>query len=214
MRSALARRLSHVYWIGGSSGSGKTTIARCLAGRHGLGVYDTDAVMPVHARRMPADTAPYLGRFAAMDMDERWVDRTPDEMLQTFHWYHGEGFDEIVTDLLQLPTSRPVVAEGFRLLPDLVKPLLTDTRHAVWLLATPPFRQAAFDARGGTAWGFVAKTRDPQRALRNVLQRDAMFTDRLARQTTDLGLTALRVDTGTRENDLAHRVAAEFGLHV
>lgn len=210
----LAQRLSHVYWIGGSSGSGKTTIARCLASHYGLCLYDTDAVMPAHARRMPADSAPYLSTFAAMDMDERWVNRSPDEMLQTFHWYHGEGIDQIITDLLQLPTDRPVVAEGFRLLPDLVKPLLADTRKALWLLATPPFRKAAFDARGGTAWGFIAKTGDPRRALHNLLTRDAMFTERLTRQTTELGLTALTVDIGTCEDDLEHRVAATFGLHA
>lgn len=210
--AGLPQRLSHVYWIGGGSGSGKSTIARRLAGRYGLGVYDTDAAMPDHACRMPADTAPHLSRFAAMDMDDRWVNRTPHEMLQTFHWYHGEGFEHIVTDLLQLPADRPVVAEGFRLLPDLVKPLLSDTRRAVWLLASEPFRQAAFAARGGTAWGFIARTGDPRRALRNLLQRDAMFTERLARQTTELQLTALAVATGTGEDDLLHLVATTFGL--
>jgi hypothetical protein len=34
--SALRQRLRHIYWIGGGSGAGKSTIARRMAARHGL----------------------------------------------------------------------------------------------------------------------------------------------------------------------------------
>ncbi|MEU8004202.1 hypothetical protein AB0B66_23860 [Catellatospora sp. NPDC049111] len=208
----LPQRLAHVYWIGGGSGSGKSTIARRLADQYGLSVYNTDAAMPEHARRMPAETAPYLRKFADMDMNDRWVNRAPADMLETFHWYHGEGFEQIISDLLNLPTDQPVIAEGFRLLPDLVQPLLAERRRAVWLLPSPQFRRDVFDSRGGTTWGFIAKTSDPQRALQNLLERDAMFTDRLAQQTTQLSLTALAVDVGTGEDDLVQQVAGAFGL--
>jgi hypothetical protein len=113
-------------------------------------------------------------------MDERWLTRSPKEMLDTFHWYHGEGFNLIIEDLLDLPTDRPVIAEGFRLLPNLVRPLLADVSSAVWLLPTPEFRRAVFDSRDGPAWGFLSKTSEPQQSLQNLLERDAMFTDRLA----------------------------------
>ena len=46
-------RLGHVYWIGGGSGAGKSTIARRLAARHGLRLYATDEVMRDHARLPP-----------------------------------------------------------------------------------------------------------------------------------------------------------------
>jgi hypothetical protein len=36
-----------------------------------------------------------------------------------------------------------VIAEGFRLLPDVVAPHLAGADHAVWLLPTPQFRRAA-----------------------------------------------------------------------
>jgi hypothetical protein len=205
-------RLRHVYWIGGGSGSGKSTIARRIADRCGMRLYGTDAVMPDHVRRMPVEQAPYLGRFAAMDMDERWVTRSPREMLDTFHWFRGEGFNLMIEDLFALPTDRPVIAEGFRLLPDLVRPLLADVRHAVWLLPTPQFRQAAFESRGGPAWGFVARTGDPQHALQNLLQRDALFTDQLTEKIRHLGLHGIGVDSTVTEEGLARRVSAVFGL--
>jgi hypothetical protein len=186
-------------------------MAARIAGRYGLDVYATDDVMGDHVRRSaPADT-PHLQRFLAMDMDERWVHRPPDTMLETFHWYHGEGFGLIVEDLLASPAGRGVVAEGFRLLPELVAPLLADPRRAVWLLPTPGFRRAAFESRGGL-WQIAGRTGDPDRALRNLLDRDRMFTDRLAATATALGLPVIRVDPTMTEDDLVALVADSFGL--
>jgi SAM-dependent methyltransferase len=115
----------HVYWIGGGSGAGKSTIARRLADRHGLRLYSTDDVMADHGRRINPSDAPLLRAFAAMDMDERWLNRSPQVMLETFHWFRGEGFGLIAEDLRELSRESSVIAEGFRLLPDLVAPHLT-----------------------------------------------------------------------------------------
>jgi 2-phosphoglycerate kinase len=209
--NALRERLRHVYWIGGGSGAGKSTIARRIATQHRLHHYSTDDVMADHAKRSRPEECPFLRKFMAMEMDERWVDRSPETMLETFHWFRGEGFDLIVEDLLRLPAETNVIVEGFRLLPRLVKPLLAMPAHAVWLLPTPRFRQAVFDHRGST-WGFLGKTSDPERALRNLLERDRLFTDRLYQETRRLGLPAIEVDTTLSEDDLAGRVTEAFGL--
>jgi len=196
------------YWIGGGSGAGKSTIARRIAAQHGLTVYSTDDMMADHARRSSPEDSPLLHDFMAMDMDERWVNRTPQTMLETFHWFRGEGFNSIVEDVLRLPPG--VIVEGFRLLPHLVKPLLSVPTHAVWLLPTPEFRQAVIERRGGSAWGFLAKTSDPEKALRNLLERDRMFTNFLREETARLGLTAIEVDITTTENDLVRQVTDIF----
>ena len=146
-----------------------------------------------------------------MDMDERWVNRSPETMLETFHWFRGEGFGLIVEDLLRLPTEPGVIVEGFRLLPGLVKPLLAGPGHAVWLLPTPGFRRAAFESRG-SLWEIAGKTSDPERALRNLLERDRMFTERLKEETERLELHAIEVDTTMTEDGLDEQVTATFGL--
>jgi len=202
--------LQHVYWIGGGSGAGKSTIARRVAAQHGLRVYSTDNVMADHARRSTPEDAPLLHNFMAKDLDERWLNRSPKTMLETFHWFQGEGFNMIVEDLLRHPREPAVIVEGFRLLPRLVKPLISTPAHAVWLLPTPDFRQAVIESRGGAAWGFLARTRDPERALRNLLERDRMFTDILREETARLGLPAIEVDTTMTEDDLVQRVTELF----
>ena len=210
--AAHRERLRHVYWIGGGSGAGKSTVARRIASQHGLRVYATDDVMADHARRSTHEDSPLLHRFMAMGMDERWVNRPPNTMLETFHWFQGEGFDLIVEDLLRLPREPCVIAEGFRLLPRLVKPLLPAPAHAVWLLPTPAFRQAVVESRGGPASGFLSRTNDPERALRNLLERDRMFTDILREETARLDVLAIEVDAAVTEDDLARRVTEVFGL--
>ena len=136
-------------------------------------------------------------------------------MLETFHWFQGEGFNLIIEDLLSFPREPSVIpsiiVEGFRLLPRLVKPLLSVPTHAVWLLPTPAFRQAVFERRG-SAWGFLAKTSHPESALRNLLERDRMFTNILREETARLEVPAIEVDVTMTEDDLARRVMEVFGL--
>jgi hypothetical protein len=206
----LRRRLGHVRWIGGGSGAGKSTVAERIAARYGLRLYRTDEVMGDHARRSSTRDAPYLSRFLARDMDQRWVTDSPARMAETFHWFRGEGFGLIVEDLLRMPAGPGIVVEGFRLLPRLVEPLLSDPRHAVWLLPTPEFRRAAFDRRG-TTWDIAGRTSDPELALANLLERDRLFTDHLAAETGRLGLPSIPVVPGPGEDDLVDQVARALG---
>nr|WP_211228495.1 hypothetical protein [Glycomyces tenuis] len=210
--SELRERLRHVRWIGGGSGAGKSTTAARLADEHGLRLYATDDVMSDHARRSSAERAPLLHRFMAMSMDQRWVDRSPETMFETFHWFRGEGFDLIVEDLLRLPASPGVIVEGFRLLPPLVRPLLASLDQAVWLLPTPEFRHAAIHGRTDAGPGFVHRTSDSERAGRNIAERDRLFTGRVREETRRLGLHVIEVDTTMTEDDTARRVSALFGL--
>lgn len=204
--------MRHVYWIGGGSGAGKSTIARRLADRHGWRLYATDDVMGDHARRTTPDEATLLHEFMAMDMDERWVNRSPETMLETFHWFRGEGFGLIVEDLLRMPREPCVVVEGFRLLPHLVQPLLPGPGHAVWLLPTPEFRQAAVTSRTTPGGGFTGRTSDPERANRNVAVRDHLFTERLREETARLRLPAVTVGLTMSEDELAERVSGVLRL--
>jgi 2-phosphoglycerate kinase len=206
----LSSRLRHIYWIGGGSGAGKSTIAKRMADQYGLRHYSTDEKIRDHGRRTPPEECPFVCAFNKMDMDERWLNRSPETMLETFHFFRGECFNRIVEDILEFPSDR-VVVEGFRLLPDLVKPLLRVIDQSVWLLPTPEFRRAAFESRN-TLWNIAGKTSNPERALQNLLVRDRLFTDRLRKETKSAGLPAIEVDASVTEDALFDQVAKQFGL--
>ena len=202
--------LQHVRWIGGGSGAGKSTVARKLAADHGLRLYHTEPFSR-YVGRADAGATPLLQEFMAMDMDERWVNRSPAVMLETFHGFQGEGFDLVLEDLRAMPPDPPVLAEGFSLLPRLVAPLLSGPRQAVWLLPTPEFRRAAFESRGST-WTIPNKTSDPQRALANLLARDQLFTEQLRAQARAARLQTVDVDGSLDVTESVARVGEALGL--
>ncbi len=207
----LAAQLRHVRWIGGGSGAGKTTAARALVASYGLRYYSCDEVISAHAGRSNPAGDPLLHAFRAMDMNERWVNRSPAEMFETFPWFHGEGFDLIVEDLLALPREPLIVVEGFRLLPRLVASLLSLSRQAVWLIPTPEFRRTAFESRGFT-WEIPRKTSDAAHALSNLLARDQLFTHEVLREATALHLPVIEVDGTVSVEDLTRRVGESLGV--
>ncbi|MBV9577346.1 MAG: hypothetical protein JO057_02015, partial [Chloroflexi bacterium] len=49
------------------------------------------------------------------------------------------------------------------------------------------------DSRG-TGWEFLGKTTDPERAQRNLLERDRMFTETLRAETDRLEVPVFEVD--------------------
>lgn len=210
----LAARLGNVRWLGGGSGAGKSTVAARLAETHGLRVYGTDETLRRHVAGASPDRHPLAAAFVRMDMDERWLTRSPAAMVETFHGFHDELFELIVEDLLALPTEPPILAEGFRLLPRLVAPLLrapNGARQAAWLLPTAAFRRAAFEARGGS-WHGAQRTRDPKRAMDNLLARDALFSEQVATEAAALGLTTIDVDGTLTVDELTRRVEVALGL--
>ncbi len=186
-------------------------MASLLAQRVGARLYSTDETIRTHSNRVAPAEAPLLECFQRMSMDERWVRRDPVTMYRTFPWFHGEGFNLVLDDLRQLPNDRLILAEGFRLLPRLVRPHLSDLRHAVWLLPTPGFRQAAFARRGG-ADAFWLRTSEPDRALANLLERERIFTDDVAGECARSGMNVVHVDGTTTITDVAWQLAAPFQL--
>ena len=212
--AASENRLRHVYWIGGGSGAGKSTVAGSIAAEYGFRVYDTDAAMADHGSRASPALTPLLQRFMRMDGDERWVNRCPQEMFETFHWFRGEAFDLIVDDLLDMPTDPPVIVEGFRLLPALVRPLLVRAGRAVWLLPTPEFRRVAFESRrpSGPPWTFINETTDPDKALANLLERDRLFTDHLRDEAHRLQLQVIEIGRGTTKEQAVDIVTSILAL--
>jgi len=201
----MSTEFSNVYWIGGGSGAGKSTISKRIADLHDCKIYSTDNAMGDHSSKCTREDCPNLESFKEMSMDERWVNRDPKEMLDTFHWFNGEGFDMIIEDL----RNRPNIVEGFRLLPNLVKPYLHSLNNGIWLIPTPQFRKAAFESRG-TLWDIPKKTSQPEKALENLLTRDAMFTDRLKTEARSNDCSMIVIDGSDNEDAVVSQVVEHF----
>ena len=103
------------------------------------------------------------------------------------------------------------MVEGFRLLPGLVGPLLSTPGEAVWLIPTPAFRQMAFAGRAD-AEAFWTRTSNPEKALDNLLARDAIFSTKIAAAAPRHGLAVIAVNGAQDAAATAKTIACQFGL--
>jgi hypothetical protein len=173
--STVAGRVRHVLWIGGAPGSGKTTVARRLARRHGLRLYSADTRTWEHRDRALAAGHAAARRWESLSPVERWERSTPTEMLEMS--LHRERGAMVLDDLRALPQAPLVVAEGSPL-----PAAAVDRARAVWLTPTPDFQRAQLAALDTTRGATELYT-----LLAEVIRRDA----------AEHGLHVLVVD-GTR----------------
>jgi hypothetical protein len=122
--------LSHVLWLGGGQGSGKSSIARELARRFELQLYAVDEHEAAQAPRMPT--------LAAGDASDAFLTAS------------RHRFRLVLEDLASLSPSPWAIVEGSPLLPTSVSAVLRDPRHALFLLPAdqdPVTQRISWEAR-------------------------------------------------------------------
>lgn len=200
--------LSHVLWLGGATDSGKTTISQIIAARYGLQVYNYDR-HDLPQMTLLAETHPRYQAFLAASLDENWVDPEPEAMLQFTLQAFCDRFPLVVDDLVALAGQSTVLAEGHGLTPELVSPLLSDKRQAIWLVPAEGFKWASMVRRNKPS--FRDQVRDPERATRNVFARDMLVAAHVKAEAASRGLSVWEVDGSRSAEELAVQVAQHFG---
>jgi hypothetical protein len=114
--------LSHVLWIGGGRGSGKSAIARALSRQFDLQLYAIDDHDRAHEPRLPT-SGPGLPDEA-----------TPEELLERFATTSRHRFRLVLEDLAALPASPLAIVEGTQLFPTSVAAVLREADHALFLI--------------------------------------------------------------------------------
>jgi hypothetical protein len=138
--------LPNVLWIGGPPRSGKSTVARRLARRHGLRWYNADAHTWEHRDRALAAGNEAARRWEAMTPEERWVQSTPAEQFDLS--LHLERGPMVIDDVRGLPRSPLTVAEGSTVPAAVVSSGVATHEHAVWLIPTAEFQRARLSEGG------------------------------------------------------------------
>jgi hypothetical protein len=210
MAEQLPERLCHVLWIGGGTDSGKTRVARLLSETYRLPVYHYDRADLRHHVRL-AQTSPRYAAFLDASMDQRWVHPEPEALAERAWQAFRDRFALVMEDLtaLSFPGGMRVLVEGFGLTPELLQPVLTSRRQAIWLVPTETFKLRAMERRGKGRFG--GEVSDAHRASRNLLERDRLLAERIKADARARDMTVLEVDGAETVEAVAARVAGHFG---
>lgn len=204
------RFLSHVLWLGGPPDSGKTAVAGLLAEWHGLQLYHLDEHDTAHfGRAGAAKAALWAQRPENLSPEQRWLTWQPDEMAYNTIEAWSERFEYACDDLLALPRSPGIIAEGAGLIPDLVLLVVDDPAQAVFLVPTREFQEASARRRGKPAGR--EETTDPGQATTNLVARDFFISDHILDRAEALGLTVIEVDGSRSTDDIASQVEEQWG---
>jgi hypothetical protein len=205
---------SHVRWIGGGTGAGKSTVTRLLAERYRLAVYDGDRAGLRHFERLDERRQPYMAALLRLSPEERSTGRTPEEAFAAMPSRHGETFPFVRDDVRAMSGQGTVLVDDFSIRPVDVAPLLTWPEQAVFLLPTAGFRRRALTERFADLhrarlnWGDV----DFRAALENRLARDRLWDEEIREQAAEFGLPVIDIDGTIAPDRLADDLATRFRL--
>lgn len=211
MTSEPKKGLAHILWLGGATDSGKSTVAQNLAQRYGISVYHYDKADAGQVEKL-ANIVPEVDQFFKASMEERWIHPTPKMMFDYLLVVFPHRFPLVIENLLEMPKDKPIIVEGFGLLPELVHPVLSSRHQAIWLVPTEKFKWESMERRGKPS--FASSLSDPEKAKMNLFARDMMLADYYRKQVPSYGYTLHEVDGSRSAEQMTDLVEAHFTKYL
>lgn len=198
-----------IYYIGGGTCGGKSTLARLLCKKYGFALYEQDAPMQAYIEEMAAEGNELAARILAMteDMEKMWM-RPPAAMCKEEAQLYEGMFGRSMAAAQNLAVSVPVVAEGAGFLPRLMQQAGIPQNRFLCLSPTPAFRLQKYAQRPWVHL-FLEGTSNPDKAFSNWMQRDALLTQQITGEANAAGYTVLQID-GERPTEEIFILAKEF----
>jgi hypothetical protein len=205
----LCRSLAHVFWLGGPSDSGKTSIMNIIVQRRRWQRYPCDFHEHNHliARADPV-LHPNIYQSIGRSLDENWLRPTPQQLFENILATNDERFPMICDDLRLMPPKLSVLVEGPRLFPKLVIPVLTSMNQAIWLIPTADFVRASQERRDKPSGRHGSS--NPERLRENFLARERLLAEYIESEVTRLGLPSIKIDGRRTAVEIAAEVESHF----
>lgn len=118
----------------------------------------------------------------------------------------------ICDDLRLMPSRPPILAEGPRLFPKLVVPVLNSLHQAIWLLPTDEFIHASQERRDKPVLRF--RSSDPERFRTNFLARERLLADHIRDEVKRYELPSIEVDGRQTVEEIAQAIHSHFAKYL
>jgi 2-phosphoglycerate kinase len=187
----LCNCIPQVYWIGGSTCAGKTTIANILSEKYGFTVYHCDEHLGKHIEVSNIREHPNLNKTIKIGWDEI-LGMSVGEYLKWSIGLFTEEFEMILEDLRKLSDDKPIIVEGVGLFPGLLYGRITDTDRAVWVVADEVFYKKHQIGRK-ELYERIKDCSNPEQALSNYMSYDLAMGRYIANEAKRLGLNVIEI---------------------
>lgn len=202
------KKTSLIYWIGGSTCAGKTTISNIIAAKYGLPVYHCDEYLEKHIDKSNATNHPNLNNKLSLN------DILSMEIEEYLNWSVDvfiEEFEMILEDLDKLSDGKPIVVEGVNLLPKLIKDEIIDIDHAVWLVASEMFYKK-HQMHRIEMFERVKQCSNIEQALHNYMSDDLAFGKYILNDTKRLDMKVIVVEDESEIMKYVDIISSYFNL--
>lgn len=182
-----------VYYLGGGTCCGKSTVTERLIDKYGFTLYKLDDYIFDYLERLAESGNEIAVKQMNESMQEMWLGAAPFEMCDEELQLYRAMFPLAQEAIAALPQQAPILAEGAGFLPDLMHGAGVQPGFYACIVPTPDFRRAQYAKR---PWidRFLEGVDDKEAAFQNWMQRDALFSEAVLADAQSLGYPTYVVD--------------------
>lgn len=211
MNNKTDSKLSLVYWLGGSTCAGKSTIANILSETFGFTVYHCDEYLGKHIEKSNAEEYPNLYKATELSWNDI-LSMNVDEYLSWTIELFTEEYKMILADIESQTNGKPILVEGVNLLPKLMKDVIIESNNAIWLVADETFyknhqikRKELFDR--------INECSNPEKALHNYMNFDLSFGKYIKDEAQRLDMKVMVIENDRDILENVKVIASHFNLN-
>lgn len=212
MKNEIESKYSSVYWLGGSTCAGKTTIANYLSENYGFMVYHCDEYLGKHIEKSNAEEHPNLFKLTTLKWEDI-INMPEDEYLAWVMDTFSEEFHMILEDLDTQISDKPVLVEGINLLPKLLKDIIKEGNHAIWLVADETF-YSLHQMQRKELYDRINECKNPEQALHNYINFDLAFGKYIKKEAQKHDLKVMVIENNNDISKNIEIVSKHFHLNL
>lgn len=202
----------NIYYIGGSPGSGKSTIAKQLAKQFGFTYFKLDDYLFRYNKKAAKEGKAHSLLARTLNSEQTWM-REPQLQVHEEIGIYEEIFQYALADIERIGTKKPIIAEGAGFMPKLMAKQNISPSRYICIVPSEEFQRRVFVKRSFLKL-FLLGCKDKDAAFENWMVRDFLFAKEILQQAEVADYTSILVDGRKTIADNYNVAAKTFKLSV
>lgn len=199
-----------IYYIGGGTCCGKSTIAELLCAKYDFTYYKLDDYLEPYVSKLSLDGHFLAKHIQTLSQEETWM-RTPNEQFLEELALYNNMFDYAKKDIEFISDGKMILAEGAGFLPNIMKSEHISSNNYICIVPTKEFQIEKYSKR---SWikNYLEGISDQNLAFSNWMERDVIFSEHVLAQAQLLGYKTIVVDGKKSVDEILAIVEYTFRL--